>query len=300
MMKTVGEILKEKREEKTLAIKDVSLLTNISPSYIKAIENNDFSVIPGETYVMGFIRNYANFLGLDSNEIINKYKEYMRYEEDVPLELLISKQKRKIPFKLIINIALLVIIIGGIVYFIVADNPLKKWVINLFTPKEETATIIEENALSTNAEDKIFDDNKDELDTSVIDIEKIKSDALSNIKKANIEIVLRLIRPHMNYVISYLKDEEEDFIQKILAYNEDFHLYADEKIILKVTDARSMEIEIMNLENKKVINGKEYFNEMAGQIAYFEIKFDKNSSNIILNEKGMSIEQIVIPSKVIP
>lgn len=74
-METVGQILRAEREKKNLSVKDVEHATSIRALYITSIEADDYKVIPGEVYLKGFIRNYANFLGLNSAELVDLYRE---------------------------------------------------------------------------------------------------------------------------------------------------------------------------------------------------------------------------------
>ena len=74
-MQTVGEILRAERGKKGVTIKDVEGATNIRALYLSAIEDNQFSVAPGEVYLKGFIRNYATYLGLDGQEMVNLYRQ---------------------------------------------------------------------------------------------------------------------------------------------------------------------------------------------------------------------------------
>lgn len=74
-MPTVGEILRSEREKKGLTIKDIEKATSIRALYLSAIEEDNYSVVPGEVYLKGFIRNYANYLGLDGQNIVNIYRQ---------------------------------------------------------------------------------------------------------------------------------------------------------------------------------------------------------------------------------
>jgi cytoskeleton protein RodZ len=67
--KTVGEILRTTRESRKLSIEQVNRDTKISVQTIRAIEEDDFGAFPSETYVKGFVRTYAEFLGLDGNKL---------------------------------------------------------------------------------------------------------------------------------------------------------------------------------------------------------------------------------------
>ncbi|MFC1888377.1 RodZ domain-containing protein [Thermodesulfobacteriota bacterium] len=71
----IGECLRKIREEKSLSIEEISRITKISKRYLTAIENDDFEQLPAPTFARGFIRAYANFVGIDSEEIVQKYRE---------------------------------------------------------------------------------------------------------------------------------------------------------------------------------------------------------------------------------
>ncbi|GBG54805.1 XRE family transcriptional regulator [Sporomusaceae bacterium FL31] len=74
-MQTVGELLRSEREKKGLSIKDVEAATSIRALYINAIEESDYKIVPGEVYLKGFIRNYANFLGLSGPNMVDLYRQ---------------------------------------------------------------------------------------------------------------------------------------------------------------------------------------------------------------------------------
>jgi cytoskeletal protein RodZ len=67
--KTIGELLRAAREEKKLSVEQVNRETKISAQTIRALEQDDFGAFPGETYLKGFLRTYAQFLGLDGNRL---------------------------------------------------------------------------------------------------------------------------------------------------------------------------------------------------------------------------------------
>ncbi len=85
-MDSIGEKLRFTREAKKLTIKDVVKETNISPTYIEALEEEDFDRFPSETYLIGFLRAYSEFLKLDAEEIVQAYKGYKIGESATPLE----------------------------------------------------------------------------------------------------------------------------------------------------------------------------------------------------------------------
>lgn len=83
---TVGEKLKKAREAKRMDIRSVSRETNIIAKYIDAMENNQFEVFPSETYLLGFLKNYAKFLQIDEDDLIRLYQGQQISESQTPLE----------------------------------------------------------------------------------------------------------------------------------------------------------------------------------------------------------------------
>jgi len=121
-MENLGEIFKKAREDKMLTIKDVSVQTNISSKFIKAIESNDFSAFPGEAYIVGFIRNYSDFLKLNSDNLIKIFHSNQMLESETPIEELVAPTKPRLNP---IPIILLILFIGGAIaaiFFIVKNR----------------------------------------------------------------------------------------------------------------------------------------------------------------------------------
>jgi len=72
---TIGEKLRNAREENGITLAEVENETKIRRKYIIALENEDFDVLPGKVYVKGFLRNYARFLGVDGDDLVNEYED---------------------------------------------------------------------------------------------------------------------------------------------------------------------------------------------------------------------------------
>jgi len=68
----IGTLLKQRREQLGYSLQDAAEHTRIRLALLDSIENNRFSELPGQAYVTGFIRVYANYLGLDSNSLLAK------------------------------------------------------------------------------------------------------------------------------------------------------------------------------------------------------------------------------------
>jgi len=85
-MKTAGEYLKKVREEKKITIQEVIEGTNMVKRHIIALEESNFNLFPGETYVQGFLRTYATFLGADPEYTFQLYKGTILEETETPLK----------------------------------------------------------------------------------------------------------------------------------------------------------------------------------------------------------------------
>jgi len=71
---TIGQLLQKQREEKKVSLESVAQKTRIKVTFLQAIEEDAFQLIPSETYVRGFIRCYAKQIRLDPDEILNLYR----------------------------------------------------------------------------------------------------------------------------------------------------------------------------------------------------------------------------------
>lgn len=71
----VGGLLRRRREEIQQDIEDVSRQLRIRAAYIRAIEEGRFQELPGTAYAVGFVRAYADYLGLDGGSIVGDYRE---------------------------------------------------------------------------------------------------------------------------------------------------------------------------------------------------------------------------------
>ncbi|MDX6608189.1 MAG: cytoskeleton protein RodZ [Solirubrobacterales bacterium] len=71
----VGTILREARNRRKVELSEVEAATRIRPRYLRAIESEEWDVLPGGVYTRGFIRTYASFLGLDGERLVGDYRE---------------------------------------------------------------------------------------------------------------------------------------------------------------------------------------------------------------------------------
>jgi hypothetical protein len=69
----IGNSLREARERQGLGYPEIELATKIRAKYIRALEEEDFTSIPGDAYIRGFLRTYAEYLGLDGDVYADEY-----------------------------------------------------------------------------------------------------------------------------------------------------------------------------------------------------------------------------------
>jgi cytoskeleton protein RodZ len=84
-MPDIGSILRETRIREKIDITRVEDATKIRAKYLRALENEEWAVLPGPSYIKSFLRTYAEFLGLDAHMLVEEYRA--RFERPEQLEL---------------------------------------------------------------------------------------------------------------------------------------------------------------------------------------------------------------------
>jgi transcriptional regulator with XRE-family HTH domain len=70
---TAGECLKRKREEADISLRDISEKLKVKISYLENLEKGNYEELPPDVYVRGFVKSYAQLVGLDSEKMVNIY-----------------------------------------------------------------------------------------------------------------------------------------------------------------------------------------------------------------------------------
>lgn len=119
---TLGEQLKNFRSEGRVTLVEISRETKIPVKYIEMIEEGKYDELPPDVYVKGFLKAYAEFLGVDAGKIINLYQR----EKDIKTNLnggekKAPKKKSKQPRmvitpRVIVAASIAVVVIGGFSY----------------------------------------------------------------------------------------------------------------------------------------------------------------------------------------
>jgi hypothetical protein len=91
----IGDSLREARTRRGLSAADVQNGIHIRERYLTALEEEHWELLPGEAYTKGFLRTYAEFLGLDGQLYIDEYNAHLRSHDEEPLvpESLASRRR---------------------------------------------------------------------------------------------------------------------------------------------------------------------------------------------------------------
>jgi cytoskeleton protein RodZ len=96
-MPEIGSTLREARMRARIDITEVEQATKIRAKYLRALENEEWNLLPGSTFIKSFLREYADYLGLDARTLVEEYK--LRYdrpsEQDLmPLSPRLGRERR--------------------------------------------------------------------------------------------------------------------------------------------------------------------------------------------------------------
>ena len=135
-MKEIGEYLKTKRLELGISLDEAEQYLKIRKKYLVAIEEGDERVLPGKTYFIGYLRNYANYLEADQQYIgqllgeneqapksiepekIPKRRKSGKYFSPEKRKNRIRKEKKSINYLPLIKITIIIFLIGGTVFIV--------------------------------------------------------------------------------------------------------------------------------------------------------------------------------------
>ena len=111
MVENFGSYLKHERELRGVPLEEISGATNIHIRFLKALEENSFNELPGEVFIKGYIRSYANTIGSNPEEMLNIYKESVELKND---DAVIPKASTQSKYLLIQG--LLILVITGLLF----------------------------------------------------------------------------------------------------------------------------------------------------------------------------------------
>jgi cytoskeleton protein RodZ len=110
----IGESLREARTRRGLTPADVHKAIRIRERYLTALEEERWDMLPGEAYVRGFLKTYADFLGLDGNLYLDEYSSRIRPYAEEPLVSAPLRSERRLPLRAVGAVAAVVLVIAGV------------------------------------------------------------------------------------------------------------------------------------------------------------------------------------------
>src|ERR1700704_5142555 len=85
-MPEIGAMLREARMRDRIDVSEIEAKTKIRAKYLRALENEEWDLLPGPTYVKSFLRTYAEALDLDAKLLVDEYKQRHEHLSEVELQ----------------------------------------------------------------------------------------------------------------------------------------------------------------------------------------------------------------------
>ncbi len=94
-MPEIGATLREARMRARIDVSEIEATTKIRAKYLRALENEEWSLLPGPTFVKSFLRTYAEALGLDGKALVEEYRRSQEYQGDGPGDPIVPSGERR-------------------------------------------------------------------------------------------------------------------------------------------------------------------------------------------------------------
>lgn len=122
-LETVGQELRAGRQRRGEELATVSKALKIRKDHLEALEEDRLEALPGRTYAVGFVRTYADYLGLDTPRVLERYKAQIagRSEDPMPtITIIDDDEQRRLPqgWKIIVGVVFLLLAYGA--YYLIA------------------------------------------------------------------------------------------------------------------------------------------------------------------------------------
>jgi cytoskeleton protein RodZ len=94
-MPEIGATLREARMRARIDVSEIEAQTKIRAKYLRALENEEWGLLPGPTFVKSFLRTYAQALGLDGKALVEEYRLHHESPSEAMLEPIVSTPQSK-------------------------------------------------------------------------------------------------------------------------------------------------------------------------------------------------------------
>jgi cytoskeletal protein RodZ len=125
----IGAYLQEKRISQNIGLEEVSEATGISTGVLKTLENNDREQFPAEVYIRAFHKKYAEYLGLDPEEILSVYQQQSQKQSktggrfNLSAVIMLQGQEKRLFDKIVRRLFVpIIVVLGGILLYWIYSN----------------------------------------------------------------------------------------------------------------------------------------------------------------------------------
>src|SRR5271157_3359309 len=94
-MPEIGATLREARMRARIDVSEIEAKTKIRAKYLRALENEEWGLLPGPTFVKSFLRTYAQALDLDGKALVEEYRRHHERPSEAMLEPIVSTPQSK-------------------------------------------------------------------------------------------------------------------------------------------------------------------------------------------------------------
>ena len=290
MIENFGSYLKNERELRGVPLEEISGTTKIHIRFLQALEDNKFDELPGEVFIKGYIRSYANTIGSDVDEMLNIYEKSVgESSESVPS----PEPKRKISALKFLGIALTILLLPVLILlikFLILDENISTPIkgisssVPIKASKKATASNSKNEQDSLNAEQKENSPQEVSNSEEALEVKKETDTLVSKPKTQNQENSSDLKEKKA------LENLEKPLKLTIKVKNNSW-------FNLTIDDLREEDF-ILAAGEKKIYQGNEVFRLTIG---------NKNGTDIVLNGKNLIlpeskenvVKDFVISSKLI-
>jgi cytoskeleton protein RodZ len=92
---SLGRYLKREREMRNISLKEVSRNTRVREHLLRALEEDRYDLLPSATFVKGFLTSYAKYVGLDPNDALLRFQEFLKSEQVSPVVVTTERGEKK-------------------------------------------------------------------------------------------------------------------------------------------------------------------------------------------------------------
>lgn len=287
----IGERLKEARLQKDISLDHMQETTKIQKRYLVAIEEGKFDILPGQFYARAFIKEYANAVGIDPNELLEEFKEEVPQTEETNTAQYtrIQRSKKehsstKTPafFSFLPTIIVILLVIGIVFagwYFYKealsgdndgndsADNSDSEEIIDFSDDDDQgDSQTDEEEGNDSDEEDTDQDEEDKDKKPKISTVEKGTGDSPEStveLKNAGDKIKVKLEAENETYVSVKNADEKSYYEQEMTPDDspEEFDVSDDDRIYLNVGNVPGLKVTINDTEVKFPVDNDQFVHQ---------------------------------------